>query len=81
MLALKVSEARFVVAISEYNRRFILDHVGSAYADVIRVIHCGVDPGCFSPAQSRGEAFEFSCIGTLHEVKGREAGQLLETAL
>ena len=71
MLVHKVAEARFVVAISDYNRRFILDKVGPAHAESIRVIHCGVEPDRFVRAGSRGKTFEFSCVGTLHAVKGQ----------
>jgi len=71
MLREKVAEAQFVVAISEFNRRFILDHVGADRADKLRVIHCGVDPGVFETGHSRDGRFELACVGTLHEVKGQ----------
>lgn len=84
MLAEKVAEARFVVVISEYNRRFVLDHVGAAAAPKLRVIHCGVDPDRFAPRAARASAdaspgrslCELVCVGTLHAVKGQ--GVLLE---
>jgi glycosyltransferase involved in cell wall biosynthesis len=75
MLAEKVAEARFVVAISEFNRRFILERVGERFADRVCVIHCGVDPKRFSPRRASSEAasqrLEIACIGTLHAVKGQ----------
>jgi colanic acid/amylovoran biosynthesis glycosyltransferase len=71
MLREKVAEARFVVTISEFNRRFILDHVDQRFAEKIKVIHCGVDPEAFEEASSRNGHFEFACVGTLHEVKGQ----------
>lgn len=80
MLREKVDEARFVVAISEYNRDFILDHVGVAQREKIRVIHCGVDLEALKAAASpRADvtsrdvpgALEIVCVGTLHEVKGQ----------
>lgn len=80
MLPEKVAEAAFVVAISEYNRRFILDRVGGAASERIRVIHCGVDLDRFGAPtdRSRGREadegeppFEVICIGTLHAVKGQ----------
>jgi glycosyltransferase involved in cell wall biosynthesis len=71
MLKEKVEEASFVVAISEYNRRFILDYVGEQYADKIKVIHCGIDPDCYARNPSTDETLEIGCIGTLHEVKGQ----------
>ena len=80
MLAEKVAEARFVVAISDYNRDFILEHVGGTWRDKIRVIHCGVDLAALQPDASRGvdpktvspaAPLEIVCVGTLHEVKGQ----------
>lgn len=76
MLREKVEAAAFVVAISEYNRRFILDHVGAGLADKVRVLHCGVDPERFDglrrkPAERNEAPFSIACIGTLHEVKGQ----------
>lgn len=71
MLEEKVREARFVVAISEYNRRFILDRVGDAYADKVRVIHCGVDPEAYGRSAGSADVLELVCIGTLHAVKGQ----------
>ncbi|MEE8164175.1 MAG: glycosyltransferase, partial [Myxococcota bacterium] len=71
MLREKVAEARFVVAISEYNRRLILDCVGDRFADKVSVIHCGVDPECYTQGFSESGALEIACIGTLHAVKGQ----------
>ncbi|HUP23982.1 MAG TPA: colanic acid biosynthesis glycosyltransferase WcaL, partial [Thermoanaerobaculia bacterium] len=42
MLAEKVAAASFVVAISEYNRRVILDSCGEWAASKVIVVHCGV---------------------------------------
>ncbi len=74
MLCLKVREAAFVVAISEYNRRFIMDHCGDDVAATIHVVHCGVDLEEFAsaePAEQLNGSPVILCIGTLHEVKGQ----------
>jgi colanic acid/amylovoran biosynthesis glycosyltransferase len=74
MLREKVREAAFVVAISDYNRRIILDECGAEYADRVVVIHCGVDPDVFqagASAPGSGGPFRILCTGTLHEVKGQ----------
>ncbi|MEH6588781.1 MAG: glycosyltransferase family 4 protein [Halioglobus sp.] len=71
MLREKASEAAFVVAISEYNRHFILESVGADYADKVEVIHCGVEPGRVNRAPPRRGPLQISCVGTLHEVKGQ----------
>jgi hypothetical protein len=41
MLCEKVAEASFVVAVSDYNRRVIIEHCGDQYADKIVIIHSG----------------------------------------
>ena len=82
MLSEKVHDAEFVVAISEYNRRIILNEAGDQYAEKVRVIHCGVNSDDFGSDQCRERESDESapmkvfCIGTLHEVKGQ--GFLIE---
>jgi len=71
MLREKVAEAKFAVAISEFNRRFILDRVGVAFADRIVVIHCGVDLARYAQHGTSPGILEIGCIGTLHAVKGQ----------
>jgi colanic acid/amylovoran biosynthesis glycosyltransferase len=82
MLCEKVSRARFVVAISDDNRRVIEHECPTAVAGRVQVIHCGVDTSVFRPASvanagglagvGEGDgALEILAIGTLHEVKGQ----------
>jgi glycosyltransferase involved in cell wall biosynthesis len=72
MLCRKVSEAVFVVAISDYNRRMILDECHGRFADRVIVIHCGVDTDVFAAPERPPEGrLGLLCIGTLHEVKGQ----------
>lgn len=77
MLLEKTRDAKFVVAISEYNRRMILEKCGDSFAAKVHVVHCGIDPDQFHPCDSptpfmRGEGvFRIVCVGTLHEVKGQ----------
>jgi glycosyltransferase involved in cell wall biosynthesis len=75
MLREKVAESAFVVPISEYNRRMILDACVGAHAEKLDVIHCGIDPDVFRPAprplRGAGDPLRLVCIGTLHEVKGQ----------
>ena len=80
MLCQKIAAARFVVTISEDNRRVIAGECPAADGRV-RVIHCGVDTDVFRPTRSgaQGEEqesrgarpLEILAIGTLHEVKGQ----------
>jgi colanic acid/amylovoran biosynthesis glycosyltransferase len=51
MLSEKVAEARFVVAISEFNREVIVQECGEPDADRLIVLHCGVDTDFFAPPQ------------------------------
>ena len=75
MLRQKVAEARFVVPISEFNRRVILDACGDEHAAKLAVIHCGIDPEIFRPVPGRASEatgpLRLVCVGTLHEVKGQ----------
>jgi glycosyltransferase involved in cell wall biosynthesis len=75
MLRQKVAEARFVVPISEFNRRVILEECGDEHAAKLAVIHCGIDPEIFRPQPARatrsGAPLRLACVGTLHEVKGQ----------
>jgi colanic acid/amylovoran biosynthesis glycosyltransferase len=77
MLCEKVSEAAFVVAISNYNKELILSECQGKYRDKVTVIHCGVDTEVFrgrsnkTPHEKGENPFMILCIGTLHEVKGQ----------
>jgi glycosyltransferase involved in cell wall biosynthesis len=72
----KVRDAKFVIAISQYNQSSILDHCGDEYSDKVHVVHCGVDTNAFRPSE-KGEPeadqrpLRIVCTGTLHEVKGQ----------
>jgi colanic acid/amylovoran biosynthesis glycosyltransferase len=79
MLCQKAAAARFVVAVSEDNRRVILKSCPEADGRV-QVIHCGVDTSVFRPTDDRGPVsamtperlpLDVLSIGTLHEVKGQ----------
>jgi colanic acid/amylovoran biosynthesis glycosyltransferase len=78
MLCEKVADAAFVVAVSEYNRRLILEECGEQARARVAVVHCGVDTEFFHPRTTTAPERPFSilCVGTLHEVKGQ--GYLVE---
>lgn len=72
MLPQKVAAAAFVCAISEDNRRVIVDECGGRFAEKVHVVHCGVDTERFAAAPPEdGSPFVVLCLGTLHEVKGQ----------
>ncbi|KPV54241.1 colanic acid biosynthesis glycosyl transferase [Kouleothrix aurantiaca] len=84
MLKEKVQAAKFVVAISEYNKALITRHAGEAMRDKIKVVHCGVDTSLFQPRQKPASdgLFTIVCVGSLEEKKGQtylvEACRLLK---
>jgi colanic acid/amylovoran biosynthesis glycosyltransferase len=69
MLGRKVTDARFAVAISEYNRRVLLDHDGGT--GHVEVVHCGVDLERFPwrdlPGRDRDSIV---CVASLSPKKG-----------
>jgi colanic acid/amylovoran biosynthesis glycosyltransferase len=73
MLCEKVGGAAFVVAVSDYNRRLILEECGEREGARVAVVHCGVDTDFFRPRKAADPERPFSilCVGTLHEVKGQ----------
>ncbi len=76
MLKQKMDEAAFVVCISEFNRRWALEHSSAEFANKTKVVHCGVNTDVFTPpddatARRPGAVLRVLQIGTLHEVKGQ----------
>jgi glycosyltransferase involved in cell wall biosynthesis len=71
----KVAAAAFVVAISDDNRREILETCpGPSTTERVVILHCGVDTERFAPAIRSGSPdgpLAIVSIGTLHEVKGQ----------
>jgi len=72
MLVEKMRAASFIVAISEFNREFLIKHVGTEIEEKIKVVHCGIDLETY---KSRDEApphakFELKSIGSLEDYKG-----------
>jgi colanic acid/amylovoran biosynthesis glycosyltransferase len=75
MLAEKITDARSVVAISEFNRQYLIDYLGDWVKDKISVIHCGIDTGRYrfdaaAPTGADTGVFEIVCIGSLQPYKG-----------
>lgn len=69
----KILEARFIVAISEYTRRYLIDFVRPLdVADKIHVVHCGLSPEQFPPPAVRpeNEIPELLFVAQLAERKG-----------
>lgn len=72
-LALKASVARFVFAISNYNRRFLSEKYGAA--GNIKLCHCGIEPDVLPYSGPRGKKFpgaslKLVSVGRLVPIKG-----------
>ncbi|MDP8943519.1 MAG: glycosyltransferase [Actinomycetota bacterium] len=68
----KVGDARFAVAVSEFNRRYLRAYGGDA-ATPVHVVHCGIDPGAyrFRPrAPAPAGPVRALCVASLQEYKG-----------
>ncbi len=67
----KMKRAKFIIAISEYNKNYLLDKYPQIPGEKIRVIHCGVDITRFrlKPAAEEGRILLLSG-GRLVEKKG-----------
>jgi colanic acid/amylovoran biosynthesis glycosyltransferase len=73
MLCEKVSDAKAVIAISEYNRQMMIEHCGKSQAEKIHVVHCGINLERFkAEINPAGENLSIICVGSLHEVKGQK---------
>lgn len=72
LLALKLSEAKFGVTISEFNRRFIAERIGGEFADKLRIVHCGISPQAFPFEVVQGSSGRIVAVGRLDEIKGFE---------
>ncbi len=76
LLPFVCEEARTIVTISEYNKRFIVEKMGEAVAEKIAVVHCGIDLASFPFDKSRQEkgsendALRILSIGRLSGIKG-----------
>jgi glycosyltransferase involved in cell wall biosynthesis len=73
MLAGKIREARFVAAISEYNRSF-LTRVEPRAEGKILVVHCGIEPATYpfdpAPIPAAGP-IRVVCVASLADYKGQ----------
>lgn len=66
LLERKAADARFVVAISEYNRRLLLERCPAARR--LEVVHCGVDAGRHRPGER--DSNRAVCVASLLPKKG-----------
>lgn len=74
MLDEKVKLASFVVTVSAYNKKVIINDCGEIFRNKIHVIHCGIDPELFTPKckPTINKVFQIACIASFEEVKGHK---------
>ncbi|MBN1207360.1 MAG: glycosyltransferase family 4 protein [Myxococcaceae bacterium] len=72
MLDRKLAAASFVVTISEFNRRLLVDLYGEAVSEKIIVVRCGVDPDVFRPRSRHRmpQVPTLLCVASLRDYKG-----------
>jgi glycosyltransferase involved in cell wall biosynthesis len=75
MLCEKLENARFIIAISKYNREYLLKNVDEGLEKKIRVVHCGIRPEKYRPLRSdtrKDQRLEIVHIGSLEPYKGQK---------
>ncbi len=73
MLATKLRDSSFVVAISEFNRNYLSEVLGDWVREKIHVIHCGITPNAYSRRSDTTAAkdlFNMVSVGSLQQYKG-----------
>lgn len=72
MLSEKLKCASFIVAISEFNRQFLIRYIGDQISKKIHVVRCGIDPDLYSGEnrQIASGKFKILSIGSLQPYKG-----------
>lgn len=70
LLSEKMRDAKFTVAISQFNKRYLAERVKAAKSAVVNVIHCGVSPAQFSFVTEGRASNQILAIGRLDQIKG-----------
>jgi colanic acid/amylovoran biosynthesis glycosyltransferase len=72
MLNVKMRDAKMVIAISEFNRKYLAEHVGTWIEDKTQVVHCGVDSDLYRTSRKDGtnSILQILSIGSLQPYKG-----------
>jgi glycosyltransferase involved in cell wall biosynthesis len=62
------------VTVSNFNKGEMIKACGEPMRDKIHIIHCGIDPEVFLPAEKRNgkSALRIICVGSYEEVKGHK---------
>lgn len=74
MLETKLNGAIRIVAISEYNKNYLMKLLGQHIGEKTEVIHCGIEPKCYQFKNHRkveDNIFEVVTVGSLQPYKGQ----------
>ncbi len=74
MLGEKIRKSRFVVTISEYNKKFLLNKYIDVSKEKIKIVHCGINSSIY---QKKGppkplRPFQIICVARLEKIKGHK---------
>lgn len=74
MLAEKLADALLIVAISQFNREYLVREIDPRLDPRIRVIHCGIESSVYrrGPRRDLNDRLDLLCIGSLMPYKGHE---------
>ena len=70
MLAPKLRESAFSVAISEFNREYLAQRLGAKATRGMRIVHCGIDPAVFAFRPEGRDPRRILAVGRLDAIKG-----------
>lgn len=74
LISEKISESKFTVTVSEYNKKYLLKHYPNLEAAKLKVLHPWVDVSRFTPPESRvsGSRLRIISVARLVENKGHQ---------
>lgn len=73
MLLPKIKKAAFIRAISEFNKKFLIEQYGNSIASKIFVVHCGIQLSKYQTERRLiGSTFNIISVGSLQAYKGHE---------
>jgi colanic acid/amylovoran biosynthesis glycosyltransferase len=75
MLETKLRDAEFIVPISQFNREYLAQEIGSWVRSKSHIIHCGIFPKDYPSPQApswNNKTFEIITIGSLQPYKGQK---------
>ena len=70
LLARKINNSRFTVTVSDFNRKFLIEHIGDAASNKVRLNYNGIDLQTFRPNGALRRPYSIVSVGRLIEKKG-----------